>query len=462
MAEDRLAPRLIERGGPGYEEARDDAVWNARKPDRFPRAIVRAGSSDDVVEAVRYARAAGLKVGIRSGGHSWVANGVRDDALLLDLSEMNEIEVDVESRTAVIGPGVRAREIIRALHPLGLTFPAGHNPSVGLGGYILGGGYGWNSRTWGPGCLSVLEADVVLADGSLIHATDATHPDIMWAVRGAGPGLFVVVTRLWLRVHPDYERILQTHYVFPNAVREQVLGWSYDIHEAIAESVEIMVVTTYDPELDDVLVHFNAVACCAPGEGAEVLDFVSSCPVADRALDRVDAQPVTYEDLYAIADLAVPPGERYAVDGIWCDGDVEEILAATREMFDTAPRDRSLVLWMLWGHFPARPDACWSAQAKLYLSTSAGWSDPAEDYEHERWAHQTMAGVSHLSLGTQFSDANLADRFDWGLSQENARRLETLRARYDPESRFHTYMQTSESTTSYARAGRARDRSATR
>lgn len=446
--------QVIHRGDADYDWALDDAVWNARKPERYPRAIVRAQSAEDVVGAVRYAAEEDLRIGIRSGGHSWIAGGIRDDALLVDLSALSSVEVDADARIAVIEPGIRVLDLIRALEPTGLAFPAGHNPTVGLGGYILGGGYGWNGRSFGPACLSILEVDIVLADGTLVHATDESHPDIMWAVRGAGPGLFGIVTRLWVRLYPGYTQILQSHWVFDGSVRDELLAWSYEALDDSPTQVEMMALSVTDPATKQPLMVLDATAFCGEGEGAELLDFLADCPVRDRALLRVDAAPVTFEQLYAGAEAALPKGNRYSVDGIWCEGPVQEILAASAELFDTAPRDETFTLWMLWGEFPTRADACWSAQAKLYLSTSAGWTDPAEDYEHERWTHGGLEAVGHLSVGTQFSDSNPADRFDWGLSRPNAERLETLRAQYDPDGRFHTYLDAAESTTAYGKARR--------
>ena len=160
--------------------------------------------------------------------------------------------------------------------------------------------------------------------------------------------------------------------------------------------------------------------------------------------------------LYEYADRMTPPGMRWALDGIWTDEPVDKVLDASRPLFDTIPDTTSHVLWMLWGGFPERANACWSSQAKVYLSPNAGWTDPAEDLAHEQWTHGRLAEIQHLSKGLQFSDNNLADRYDHGLSPANSARLETIRAAYDPEGLFHTYMAPRESTTAYAAAGPTR------
>jgi FAD/FMN-containing dehydrogenase len=124
------------RGEAGYEEARTKTVWNGRKPDRYPEVIVQAGSEQDVVHAVKYAAAHGMKIGIRSGGHSWSSSFLRQDGLLLDLSKLDEASVEPETRTAVAGPGCFGGTLNKKAAASGLMFPGGPCPTVGLGGYL--------------------------------------------------------------------------------------------------------------------------------------------------------------------------------------------------------------------------------------------------------------------------------------------------------------------------------------
>ena len=147
---------LLARDDDGYEIARRDAVWNGLLPERYPAAIALAQSEADVVAAVRHARAHGLKVKARSGGHSWTASSVRDGALLVDLSRMDEVTFDAETGIASVQPGARGRDLNRMLAEHDLFFPSGHCPTVGLGGFLLQGGWGWLGRVIGPACLHVV------------------------------------------------------------------------------------------------------------------------------------------------------------------------------------------------------------------------------------------------------------------------------------------------------------------
>jgi FAD/FMN-containing dehydrogenase len=442
------------RGAAGYEQSRVAAVWNERKPERYPEAIVVARDADDVVGAVRHAKERGWSIGIRSGGHSWVGNGVRDGGLLLDLSPLNEVTVDPAARTASLGPAAKGPALNEALAPHGLFFPTGHAPTVGIGGFILGGGYGWNSRFWGPACLSIRAIDVVLADGELVHADDETHPDLMWAARGSGPGFFGVVTRFYLDVRPAPVKILRTTHTYPLELADDLLAWSYDNLEALSPAVEISAKVGFTPGLDDRMVSLTATAFCTKETGDDLLAPLEAIPFRNRAVRSAVNRETTIAELYELADRLNPPGLRWALDGIWADGDVATILDAAKPMLTRIPEGVAFVLWMLWGSYPERENACWSAQAKVYLSPNAGWRDPADDLVHEQWVHGTLASIQHLSRGLQFSDNNIADRPDQGLSPENAERVEQIRKAYDPGGAFNTYMAAEQSTTAYARAQR--------
>src|SRR5215216_4782995 len=216
---------IVWRNDTGYEQARRSAVSNGRKPDRFPDVIVRARTDDDVVAAIKLAKKYGLKIGIRSGGHSWAASFLRDGGMLLDLSQMKGFSVDVSARTATVQPALKGADLNRALLRDRLFFPSGHCMGVSLGGFLLQGGFGWNSRLWGPACCSILGMDIVTADGELVQASESQNADLFWAARGSGPGFFGVVTRFHLSLQTRPQTIMKSDYVYPIEVLEDVLFW---------------------------------------------------------------------------------------------------------------------------------------------------------------------------------------------------------------------------------------------
>lgn len=130
-----------------YEEARVGRVFNHRRPQRFPLAVVKATSTSDIIKAVKLAAEKKCRVAIRSGGHSWAAWSVRDESILIDLGNYKHLEVDAENRIAKATPSMTGKELNGTLiKEYGLMFPGGHCPDVGLGGFLLQGGMGWNCR----------------------------------------------------------------------------------------------------------------------------------------------------------------------------------------------------------------------------------------------------------------------------------------------------------------------------
>ena len=129
-----------------YEQARSGRIFNRRLPKRYPIGVVEATTEDHVVKAVKLAEQRGCRVSVRSGGHSWAAWSVRDNAILIDLGKLNYISLDTEKTVASVSPSITGRLLNDYLSKRGLMFCGGHCPDVGLGGFLLQGGMGWNCR----------------------------------------------------------------------------------------------------------------------------------------------------------------------------------------------------------------------------------------------------------------------------------------------------------------------------
>lgn len=189
---------LIERGDPGYEQARK--VFNAMI-DKHPLLIARCVDTADVIAAVGYARENGLLVSVRGGGHNAGGLGVADDALVIDLSRMRDTRVEPEASRVRAGGGCTWGDVDHATHAFGLAVPTGIISTTGVGGLTLGGGMGHLTRKYGLTIDNLLSADVVLADGHLVTASERQNEDLFWALRGGG-GNFGVVTSFEFRAHP--------------------------------------------------------------------------------------------------------------------------------------------------------------------------------------------------------------------------------------------------------------------
>lgn len=432
--------RAFQRGEDGYEEARRATVWNARTPDRFPDLIVQAEDEADVTTAVRRAGAEGMRIGVRSGGHSWSGNHVRDGGLLLDVSRLDSLEVDAEVGTAVAGPGCHGDSVLAQLAEQDLFFPAGHCPGVALGGYLLQGGYGWNGRVHGPACMSVEAVDVVTAAGELVRADASHHPDLFWAARGAGPGFFGAVVRFHLRLYPRPRHIANGVHLYPLELLEEVFGWAQEVGPRVPREVELMVVLHHDLEGALELAVTAPTLVDTPAQAAQALAFLETCPVRDRAKAVVPNVEVELADLYAAVHHSYPDDHRYAVDNMWTHAPVEQLAPGLRRIAATLPEAPSHLLWMNWGPSPPRPEMAYSVEDETYIALYGVWRDPDKDDTNRSWVRERMGEMEGLASGIQLADENLGERPARFASDANMTRLDAVRASYDPDGIFHPWM----------------------
>jgi FAD/FMN-containing dehydrogenase len=440
MGEPSFRGTVLEKAENGYEAARRDAVWNARTPPRFPDLIVLAEDEEDLVKAVRLARERGATIGVRSGGHSWAGNHLRDGGMLIDVSRLNAMATDAEEMIAVVGPGRRGDQVQAALAEQGLFFPVGHCPGVALGGYLLQGGFGWNGRVHGPACMSIEAVDVVTADGELVRADERTHPDLFWAARGSGPGFFGVVARFHLRLYPRPRHVANGVYLYPIDCLEEVFRWAQEIGPGVAREMELMVVVHRDAEGELEIAVTGPVMVDSAEEAAAALALLETCPVRERAKLAFPNAEVQLTDLYAAVHESYPDGHRYAVDNMWTHAPVEELLPGLRRIAETMPGAPSHMLWMNWGPSPARPEMAYSVEDDTYIALYGVWQDPAEDEANTGWARERMREMEPLASGIQLADENLGQRPARFVSEESLARLDRVRAAYDPDGLFHPWM----------------------
>ncbi len=442
--------RYIERGSADYEVARTEALFNARYPSRLPAAVLEAVSDADVVAGVRLAREQGWKVAVRSGGHAWAGWSVRDDSLLIDMAGLRDMTVDLNSMTATARPAIRGgQEFGPFLRRYGLVFPGGHCSTVGLGGYLLQGGQGWNSRQWGWGCENVVAVDVVTADGELVHADERHHADLLWAARGAGPALFGVVTRFYLRVHRMPEAFTHTTYAFPIECFDELIAWAHEVLPTLDVRVEPVIVGTRIPPPDidvggEPLLIMHATGMFDTAEESRTLMApLETCPVLDRALSRVFAEPTAFEDENAIMDAQNPPGMRYSADCAWTDASAAELSPILGEIYRSLPTRESFVIWYGWA--PTRPltDMAFSMEGNVYVAAYTIWQHERDDAAMQSWVTSRFRALEPVSKGSYLGDADLTRRSSKFMSDANFARLQALRDVYDPDRLFFDFYQRS-------------------
>ncbi len=433
---------IIWRGEPGYEEARVGRVFNERRPDRYPAGVLLARSEEDVIAGVRLARERDLTISVRAGGHSWAAWSIRDDALLIDLGLMHDMTYDPVTEIATATPAVQGgRELTPFLTSRGRAFTGGHCPKVGIGGFLLQGGQGWNSRKHGWACENVLAIDVVTADGELVHADGTENSDLLWAARGAGPGFFGVITRFHLRTFPKAAHMTQDTWMFELSELEPLLEWIDGLLPALDCVVEPVIAATRIPRPEGPpLLLLHTTAMCETAEEAErVLAPLADCPIADRAVSHERGLTTVEEENEAQAGQN-PENHRYAVDCTWTDARAHELAPLLRELWSELPTEHSFSIWYGWAPTRPLPDMAFSIEGHAYLATYAIWPDPADDERHRDWVLRHARRLAELGTGVYLGDTDFTRRADRFLTEENFRRLQEIRARRDPDGRFCSYL----------------------
>jgi hypothetical protein len=435
---------LLRPADAGFDDAAVSRIFNRRRLPRRPAAVLRAADVADVAAGVRLAAAEGLRVAVRAGGHSWAGWSLRDDTLLIDLAAFTGMHYDEKTAIVTVGPAVRGGlDLDPFLAARGRFFAGGHCPSVGLGGFLLQGGMGWNCRGWGWAAESVDAIQVVTADGDVAWCDETSNADLFWAARGSGPGFFGVVTAFRLRTRERYSELTQTTYVYPPSVAGEVLDWLYTARHDVPPSVELVAVGI-TPPLPPELGH-TGPALVVDGVsfdgGPSSLRALDTCPVAGAALVRKVAEPVTIAELRAEQVRANPEGHRYVVDNAYLAGTAGSLIPAVTPAFTALPTPKSFSLWFDLAHLPARPlpDMALSVQSDIYFATYVVCESPAQDVSCRAWVSDTMSRLAPFSAGCYLGDSDFTVRTDRFMSDAAYDRFLRIRADRDPGGLFCGY-----------------------
>jgi hypothetical protein len=443
--------RLLLRGDDGYEEARTGRVFNARRPDRHPVAILEALDADDVVAGVRLAREHGWKVSVRSGGHSWAAWSLHDEALLIDLGALRDLTYDESTGVVTAGPATTGSlELEPFLTARGRAFPGGHCAGVGIGGFLLQGGQGWNGRLKGWACESVVAVDVVTADGELVRADADSNPDLYWAARGAGPGFPGIVTRFHLQTYPRPAVMWQDTWSFHLDDAEQVVHWLHDVLSGLDRRVEPVLAATRLPDVplyDGVehpggtvlLLHTTCMAD-SEAEAQQLIAGLGECPVLGRELGHVNGPTSVAEETLAQTGQN-PEGHRYAVDCAWSEASADVLAPLLLDLWRGLDTPHSFSIWYGWAPRRQLPDMAFSVEGNVYVATYLVYTDEADDERYRSEVHERTAAIARDGgVGVYLGDTDFTRRTDRFLSDEHFDRLLEICEARDPDRVFASYL----------------------
>lgn len=425
---------------PRFEEA--SAPWNTRFQ-RTPAVVVQCANPTDVAIAIEYATDKDLELSVKSGGHSYAAKTVAEDSLLIDLSKLNDVEVDPGAMTAVVAGGATCHQLDAATQAHGLATPSPTASSVGVMGAALGGGSGWLTRKHGLLADNVISYDVVTADQRQLTVSENSEADLFWALRGGG-GNFAVVTSATLALHKIGPAVLSGQIIYPfDNAREMLRSFREFISDAPDDfqcypfmfrvpPIEPFPEETHGtPVLDFVVFHVDPTATAAieplRGLGKPILDFVAATP---------------YTEVQRTFDANLPKGNRYYSKAHNLDFLSDDVIDT---VVDFVPRMKgeftACYFEPLGGALGQRgvsdtPYAGRKAAAGFHCL--GGWVDQADDEEVMSWASALHEAVEPHATGGVYVNL-IADDEDQRIPAAygpNYERLVSLKSAWDPDNLF--------------------------
>jgi FAD/FMN-containing dehydrogenase len=420
-----------------YDEARQ--VHNAAV-DRRPAIIVKAAGADDVSRAVVFARTTGRDIAVRSGGHSIAGHSVADGAVLIDVSEMKGLHIDPERRMAWAQSGLTAGEYTAATAAHGLATPFGDTGNVGLGGLTLGGGVGFLARKHGLAIDNLVSAEVVLADGSIVTASETEHPELFWAIRGGG-GNFGIVTRFQYRLHP-VDTILGGALILP-PTREVLRGLVPAAKAAPRELTMIAFMMPIPPlpflppeahgQLAVIVMPVYAGDLEAGQRAMEPFRALAT-PIADAVM------PMPYVGIYQLteggAQRAASVFRSIMADEL-TDETVDTILDFMSRPTSPMTMTQIRVLGGAIGDVPGGATAYAHRDREVLVAMMAGYE--GDSAPHEAWISDYFAAIRPIGKGvySNFLGDEGEARVREAYPGDTYDRLVSVKRRYDPTNVFH-------------------------
>jgi FAD/FMN-containing dehydrogenase len=442
---DRLRGELIVPGNPGYEEARK--VWNGLI-DKRPGLIVRCSGVADVVAAVRFAGEHDLVVAVRGGGHNVAGNAVSEGGIVIDLSRMRSVRVDPDRRTARVEGGATLGDIDHETQAFGLAVPVGLVSATGIGGFALHGGYGWLLRKFGMAADNLLAADVVTADGRLRKASAGENEDLFWAVRGGG-GNFGVVTSFEFRCHPVGPEVWFAAPFYPLDKAEAGLAFFREFLRSAPDELGAIAVlwsAPSDPAFPEAargapVLILAACHCGSVEDGERVTRPLREfdVPIADLS------GRMRFLDVQRFFDHDYPPGRLYYWKSQYLpDLTDEAIRIAVRHGKERPSPLSSIDIWALGGaagRVAPGTTAIASRSAAFLYTIESNWDDPGATQANIGWTRKSFGEMNMLSKGVTYLNfpgfAEEGEDLVKGAYGSNYRRLQALKAKYDPGNLFH-------------------------
>ncbi len=435
-----LRGQVIGRDHPEYEEAR--SLYNGMI-DKRPLLIAQCQDAGDVITAVNFGRDKGLPVAIRGGGHNGPGLGSVNDGLVIDLRNMKGVRVDPKGKTVRVGPGCTTGDVDHATHAFGQAVPFGIISTTGVAGLTLSGGHGYLSRQYGLAIDNLIEADVVLADGSFVTASENENADLFWALRGGG-GNFGVVTSFLFRTNPA-KMLYGGPIVYDIDDAAEIMRWYRDFEDRAPVDFYIFLGLQSVPPTDPFpKEHWSKTMCVLlvahNGDGGEAAVNEIRAELPTPLFDWCG--PIPYTALQSLFDPFYPKGQNWYWKGDFVktlpDAAIEAHVAHARKgnIFS------AMHLYPIDGavHRKQAGDTAWTTRDATWSMVIVGLSPEAADVPTIRdWAKGYWAAVHPHNLAGAYPNFMMDDEGDARVRASfgnNYARLATVKGKYDPKNFF--------------------------
>ena len=435
--------QVIDREDPRYDDAR--SLYNGMMSKR-PAVIARCADVADVMAAVKFGRDRGLLVAVRGGGHNGAGLGSCDDGLVIDLGSMKGIRVDPEHRTVRVGAGCTQGDVDHATHAFGLAVPAGIVSTTGIGGLTLGGGHGYLSRSCGLTIDNLIEADLVLADGSCVTATRDSHADLLWALRGGG-GNFGIVTSFLFKAHP-VSGVYAGPIFWDASQAGKIMRWYREFLPSLPEELTCFLGLKSVPSTEPFPRELWGRKICAliscyngSAEAGERAMMPVRKAFPDTLLDWMG--PMPFPALQALFDPLLPKGLQWYWKGDFFRELPDEAIDLHLSYAEKRPPGLSLMhLYPIDGavHRVAPEDTAWRYRDVTWSMVIAGIDpDPKNARSLVEWGRSYWQALHPFSAGGAYVNFMGDDEDQTRVKAaygKNYDRLAGIKKKYDPENLF--------------------------
>lgn len=434
--------RLILPDDHQYEEARK--IWNGLY-DKHPAAIAKCENSSHVQTAVNFAREHQVLLAVKGGGHDYAGNSVCDNGLIIDLSEINKIEVDPHTKTAVVEGGATIGQFDEAAQKYSLTIPTGTVSSIGIGGLTLGGGSGYLSRKFGLALDSLVSAKVVTAGGKIVTANESENEDLFWAIRGGG-GNFGIVTSFKFRLHEVGPEVLsfQTYHQFKDS--RKVLEFYREFMDGAPDELQCYAFFLNVPPVEPFPKEFHGKTTCAlvacysgdPEKGEAVLKPMNDL---EDPIFKVQ-QNLKYTDIQKSFDAGMPKGLRWYTKAHYLSELNDSVISTLLDFTGSLPGAYTMAYLEPVSGAVIRKSSTTTAfphrKEAFGLHILPGWSEAGDDAKNIKWAKDFYQSLINEATGGVYVNLMSDDEKDRikNAYGENYDRLVEVKKKWDPENLF--------------------------